>query len=132
MKITVTRSDSGLRIDPSPAYLLKFLRYRHREMQTVNWKRDCVFVEKLLYVTDEGGTSYTLQGFYSDIVKLIGKNMDVLEIIDIRTPMPEPDWAAIKAIKLRDYQVDMVLDMIFKGTEDSGVINATGGSGNAC
>jgi superfamily II DNA or RNA helicase len=130
MKIKVTRFDGGLKIAPSPMYLHKYLKYHHREMRTIQYKRECVFVEKLLYATDEGGNSYTLPGFYHDITNLVKKNMDVLEVEDFRTAMPEPDWSAVKkTIKLRDYQVQPVIDLLFKGREDSGVINATGGFG---
>jgi superfamily II DNA or RNA helicase len=98
-------------------------------MKSIQYRRECVFTEKLLYATDSDGAIYTLPGFYADIIKLLNKNMDVAEIQDLRTPMPEPDWQAIKKIKLRDYQVEAALDLIFKGKEDSGVINATGGFG---
>ena len=129
MKIKVTRFDGGLKISPSPVYLSKYLRYHHREMKSVNYKRQCVFTETLLYASDHDGAIYTLPGFYPEIVKLVGKNMDVLEIEDLRTPMPEPDWAAVKKIKLRDYQKEPVLDLLFKGRDDSGVVNACGGAG---
>jgi hypothetical protein len=131
MKIKVTRFDGGLKISPAPVYLSKFLRYHHREMRSIQHKRECVFVERLLYATDADGSIYTLAGFYPDVVKLVKKNMDVLELEDYRTPMPDPDWAAVKnTIKLRDYQVQPVIDLLFKGKEDSGVINATGGFGS--
>lgn len=130
MKIKVTRFDGGLKISPAPVYLSKFLRYHHREMKSINYKRECVFVERLLYANDDTGSMYTLPGFYHSVVNLVKKNMDVLELEDLRTPMPEPDWAAVKkTIKLRDYQVQPVIDLLFKGREDSGVINATGGFG---
>jgi len=129
MKIQLTRFDGGLKISPCPIYLHRFLKYHHREMKTQNFKRETVFTEKLLYASDSEGAAYTLAGFYQDVTKLIHKNMDVVEIMDYRTPMPEPDWTAIKQIKLRDYQIEAALDLIFKGKEDSGVINATGGFG---
>jgi superfamily II DNA or RNA helicase len=129
MKITVTRFDGGLKIQPAPMYLSKFLKYSHRTMQTIGYKRECVFVERVLYSMDEDGSMFTLPGFYHSIVGLIGKNMDVVEVVDLRTPMPSPDWTAIKKIKLRDYQLQPTLDLVFKGMEDSGVINATGGFG---
>jgi hypothetical protein len=44
--------------------------------------------------------------------------------------MPDPDWNEVKKIKLRDYQLEPVLDLLFKGKEDSGVINAAGGFGS--
>jgi hypothetical protein len=130
MRIKITRFDGGLKIDPCPVYLNKFLRYHHREMKSIQYKRECVFVEKLLYATDADGSIYTLPGFYNDVVKLCNKHMDLVEVEDFRTPMPPPDWAAIKKISLRDYQVQPTLDLIFKGTDDSGVINATGGFGS--
>jgi superfamily II DNA or RNA helicase len=129
MKIKLTRFDGGLKVDCCPTYLGKFLRYHHREMRSVNFKRECVFVEKLLYANAPDGSIFTLPGFYNDIVRLVGKNMDVLEIEDFRSPMPEPDWDMVKKIKLRDYQVEPALDLIFKGMQDSGVINAAGGFG---
>ena len=129
MKIIITRFDGGLKIQPCPVYLNKFLRYHHREMQSINYKRECVFVEKLLYTNDPDGSIYTLPGFYHDVVKLAGKNLDVIETVDLRSAMPEPDWSKIRTIKLRDYQKEPTLDLVFKGMQDSGVINATGGFG---
>jgi superfamily II DNA or RNA helicase len=129
MKIKIVRFDGGLKVQPAPAYLCKYLRYHHREMRTINYKRDCVFKLKLLYASGEEGSIYTLSGFYHSIINLIRKNMDIAEVEDARTPMPAPDWDAVKKIKLRDYQKEPVLDLIFKGLEDGGVINATGGFG---
>lgn len=129
MKIKVVRFDGGLQVTPCPVYVSKFLRYHHREMKSINYKRECVFVEKLLYSKDPNGSAYTLPGFYHALVALIHKNMDVVESVDQRTSMPDPDWAAVKKIKLRDYQREPALDLIFKGMEDSGVVNAAGGFG---
>ena len=129
MKIKITRFDGGLKINPCPAYLSKFLRYHHREMKSVQYKRECVFTERLLYATDVDGSIFTLPGFYQDIVKLLSKNLDTLELEDYRTPMPDPDWNEVKKIKLRGYQLEPVLDLLFKGKEDSGVVNACGGAG---
>jgi superfamily II DNA or RNA helicase len=129
MKIKIVRFDGGLQVSPCPVYVSKFLKYHHREMRSVNYRRECVFVEKLLYSKDPSGAAYTLPGFYHDLVALVRKNMDVPEVEDRRTPMPEPDWVSVKKIKLRDYQREPALDLIFKGMEDSGVINAAGGFG---
>lgn len=129
MKIKITRFDGGLRIIPYPVYLSKYLRYHHREVKSINYKRDFVFVEKLLYATDQDGSIFTLPGFFEDIVQLIHKNLDTPEIEDFRTPMPEPDWEMVKRIKLRDYQKEPTVDLILKGMDTSGVINAAGGFG---
>lgn len=110
-------------------YVSKFLRYHHREMKSINYRRECVFVEKLLYATGQNGEIFTLPGFYHELVKLIHKNLDTVESTDARTPMPDPDWEAVRKIKLRDYQQEPTLDMIFKGMDDSGVVNAAGGFG---
>jgi hypothetical protein len=129
MKVQITRFDGGLRVAPCPVYLSKFLKYHHREMKSINFRRECVFTERLLYVTGQDRDIYTLPGFYQDIVHLISKNMDVAETVDVRSAMPEPDWDRVKTIKLRDYQQEPTLDLIFKGMQDSGVINAAGGFG---
>jgi superfamily II DNA or RNA helicase len=129
MKIKIVRFDGGLKINPCPVYVSKFLKYHHREMKSIGYQRQCVFVEKLLYATDQDGSIYTLPGFYHSLVALMGKNLDTVETEDLRTQMPEPDWESVKKIKLRDYQKEPTLDLIFKGLDDSGVINATGGFG---
>jgi superfamily II DNA or RNA helicase len=98
-------------------------------MRSIGYQRQCAFVEKLLYVTDSDGSVYTLPGFYHDLVALVHKNMDTVLTTDLRTRMPEPDWEAVKHIKLRKYQKEPALDLIFKGMEDSGVVNAAGGFG---
>jgi len=98
-------------------------------MKSIQFRRECVFTERLLYATDTDGSIYTLPGFYTDVLKLVHKNLDVADLQDVRTKMPEPDWAAVKQIKLRDYQQQPVIDLLFKGMDDSGVINATGGFG---
>jgi superfamily II DNA or RNA helicase len=129
MKISIVRFDGGLQITPCPMYVSKFLRYHHREMKSINYRRECVFVERLLYATGQNGEIFTLPGFFHELVKLIHKNLDTVESVDARTPMPNPDWEAVKKIKLRDYQQQPTLDMIFKGMDDSGVVNAAGGFG---
>jgi superfamily II DNA or RNA helicase len=129
MNIEVTRFDGGLKVKPFPHYLNKFLKYSHREMKVINYRRECVFVNKLLYIPDSDGGAYTLPGFFHSIVKLMQKNLDTPIVSDLRSKMPEPDWSYVKRIKLRDYQREPTLDLIFKGMEDSGVVNAAGGFG---
>lgn len=129
MKLQITRFDGGLKISPCPNYLSKFLRYSHREMKSIQYRRECVFTERLLYTVDSEGAVYTFQGFYKDILHLAGKHMDVVEIVDLRSPFPAPDWEEVRKIKLRDYQRQPVVDLLFKGQDDGGVVNAAGGFG---
>jgi superfamily II DNA or RNA helicase len=98
-------------------------------MRSVNYRRECVFTEKVLYAADAEGAIYTLPGFYKDVLQLCSNHLDVVELEDFRTPMPNPDLEAVKRIRLRDYQKEPALDLIFKGMEESGVINAAGGFG---
>jgi superfamily II DNA or RNA helicase len=129
MHIEITRFDGGLRFKPYPPYLTKYLKYHHREMQTIQYKRECVFVEKLLYSTDNTGYAFTLPGFYKAIVELIHKHHDTYSVEDLRTSLPATDWDRIKKFKLRDYQIPLVAELILKGEQDSGIINAAGGIG---
>jgi superfamily II DNA or RNA helicase len=129
MLIEITRFDGGLRLAPFPPYLAKYLKYHHREMQTIQYRRECVFVEKLLYATDGAGQAFTLPGFFSKIVGLIHKYHDTYSVQDLRTPLPATDWERIKKFKLRDYQIPLVADLILKGEQNSGVVNAAGGIG---
>jgi superfamily II DNA or RNA helicase len=129
MHIEITRFDGGLRFKPIPPYLMKYLRYHHREMQSFNYKRECVFVEKMLYSVDGEGYAFTLPGFFYQITVMIHKNHDTYQVTDLRTLLPPIDWNRIKEFKLRDYQIPLVADLVLKGAEDSGVINAAGGIG---
>jgi len=129
MHIEITRFDGGLRFKPVPPYLTKYLKYHHREMQTVQYRRECVFVEKLLYSVDSDGYAFTLPGFFHHLTMLVHKNHDTYNVEDLRTPLPPIDWDRIKQFNLRDYQIPLVADLILKGVNDSGVINAAGGIG---
>jgi superfamily II DNA or RNA helicase len=129
MHIEITRFDGGLRLKPFPPYLAKYLKYSHREMKTIQYKRECVFVEKLLYSIDSDGYAFTLPGFFNKIIGLINKNLDTHSVEDLRTSLPPIDWMRIKQFKLRDYQIPLVADLILRGEQDSGVINAAGGIG---
>jgi hypothetical protein len=129
MHIEITRFDGGLRLKPFPPYLAKYLKYSHREMKTIQYKRECVFVEKLLYSIDSDGYAFTLPGFFTKVTGLIHKNLDTYSVEDLRTPLPPIDWMRIKQFKLRDYQIPLVADLILRGEQDSGVINAAGGIG---
>jgi len=129
MNITITRNDGGLQINPAPPYITRYLKYQHRSMEIVKYKRVPVFTERALHVSDPDGSVYTLQGFFERICKLIHKNSDTFYVEDLRTSMPAIDWAAVKAVGLRDYQVDHVVAGLQKGMQNSGVILAAGGFG---
>jgi superfamily II DNA or RNA helicase len=129
MHIEITRFDGGLRLKPHPPYLTRYLKYHHREMQTIQYRRECVFVEKLLYSLDGAGCAFTLPGFFQAIVNLIHKNHDTYNVLDLRTALPATNWDRIKQFKLRDYQIPLVAELILKGEQESGVINAAGGIG---
>lgn len=128
MQITLTRIDGGLHVSPAPPYLVKYLRYSHRSFKTVNYRRVNDFEERLLHTPDGSGGVYTLQGFFEKVCEMIHKHYDSFIVDDQRTPMPPVDWARIKKIGLRDYQIKPVIEL-FKNANNSGIINATGGWG---
>jgi superfamily II DNA or RNA helicase len=128
MNIEIDRFDSGLRFTPAVPYLLKYLRYYAREMQSVNYRRECVFVEQILYTSSDGYV-YTLPGFFGALGKLIHKNHDTFSVKDLRSKLPPIDWDRVKKFNLRKYQVPLVAELLLKGEQESGVINAAGGIG---
>ncbi|HEY8402119.1 MAG TPA: DEAD/DEAH box helicase family protein [Cytophagaceae bacterium] len=129
MEITVTRIDGGLHINPAPPYLLKYLKYQHRSMEIIKFKKTVTYNERLLYIVDPDGGIYTLQGFFQKICELIHKNKDTYKVVDLRTPLPEIDWEAVKAVGPRDYQVDPIIEALTQAREHSGIVNAAGGWG---
>lgn len=128
MHIEIDRFDGGLRFSPPVPYLLKYLRYHAREMKSINYRRECVFTEQILY-TSADGCVYTLPGFYTAICNLITKNLDTFSTKDRRTALPPIDWDRVKQFNLRKYQVPLVAELLLKGEQESGVINAAGGIG---
>lgn len=129
MNIKLTRLNGGLHLDIAPPYITNYLQYHHRVMTTKNWKRETVFEKRLLHTADGNGGVFTLQGFYVSLCDLIHKNHDTFTVVDTRTKLPEINWDEIKRIGPRDYQIDAVVDFLLRGSEDSGIINATGGYG---
>lgn len=129
MTITITLLDGGIRVSPFTDYLVKYLRYHHRVMEQVRFKRQTKFEERLLYQTDGEGGLYTLQGYYKKICALIHKNNDTYKIIDLRTKLPPIDWHAVKDVGMRDYQIDAVAKGLILGADQSGIFNAAGGYG---
>jgi len=98
-------------------------------MSVINFKKTPVFSERLLHQTDGKGGLFTLQGFFEHICGLIHKNSDTFKVVDIRSELPEIDWAAVKKVGPRDYQVEAVIEYLTKGLSNSGIINAAGGYG---
>jgi superfamily II DNA or RNA helicase len=128
LNITITRVDGGLHLSYAPVYLTKYLKYQHRTIQVVNYKKKPVYEERLLHSSTDSGV-FTLQGFFSQICALIHKNGDTFVVKDSRTKMPEIDWVAVKSLGPRDYQIDAIVEFLTKGTVDSGIMNCTGGWG---
>jgi superfamily II DNA or RNA helicase len=128
MNVEITRFDGGLQFKPAIPYLTKYLRYHARSMEQVHYKTVSVYKEKILY-TEAAGCVYTLPGFYDALCKLITKKLDTFTTTDRRTPLPDIDWERVKRFKLRDYQIPIVADLLVKGRNGGGVINAAGGIG---
>lgn len=124
LKISIVRIDEGIWIGPVPHYVLNYLKYHHRSLQTKNWKRVQHFEEVKLYNVQEEGVT-TLAGFFNPVLKLIQKNMDVPEVHDYRTVLPEIDWNEVSKISLRDYQKEPVKEFLLKGQENSGILSCT-------
>jgi superfamily II DNA or RNA helicase len=129
MNINITLVDGGIRVYPFTDYITKHLKYAHRSIETVKFKRQTVFKDRLLYDTDGQGGLYTLQGFFVKICKLIHKNKDTYNVTDLRTKLPPIDWPAVKEVGLRAYQIDAVVQMLIEGEKNSGIVRACGGFG---
>lgn len=129
MNISIVRIAGGLHIDQAPLYLTKYLKYSHRKIEFKNFKKQPTFEERLLYQLDGKGGLVTLQGFFTKICELIHKNHDTFNIVDERTVMPDIDWATVKKVGLKDYQIDATVDFLIQGLTNSGIVNCTGGWG---
>lgn len=129
MNIHITLLDGGIHLTPATEYLTKYLKYSHRKMEMVRFKRKTVFEERLLHQMDGEGGLFTLQGFYVRVCNIIHKNNDTYTIKDERTPLPDVDWRAVKDVGLRDYQIDAVAKGLTLGSEQSGIFYAAGGYG---
>lgn len=129
MEISITRFNGGLQVNPAPPYIVDYLQYTRRSFEKKFYKTVNKYEKQLLCVPAETGGVFTLQGFFTKIFTLITKNKDICKVIDLRDDMPEPDWQRVKDIGLRDYQADMIVDLVQKGAKDSGVLVASGGSG---
>lgn len=127
----MTRLKRGLHILPAPTYLTKYLRYKHKSLELVKFKRKPVFKDVLLHQPDQNGAGgvVTFQGFFTSVCKLITDNGDTYEVFDERDPMPEIDWDAVKQIGPKDYQIDPLVTLLTEGMTNSGVVHCCGGWG---
>ena len=137
MDIELTRVDGALKIQPAPPYLTNYLQYSHRSFGREGWKMVNKFEKRMLYSTSPDGGIVTFQGFYDQTLRLITRNNDNAKTTDMRSPVGEPnlqaikeiDWQAIGSEGLRDYQIDPVVDFLYRGKDSSGIVCATGGFG---
>ena len=131
------RVDGAIKVDPAPPYLTTYLQYTHRSFAREHWKMVNKYDKKLLYTQDPSGGVVTFQGFYDKICALVHKHGDTLTVDDHRTPVGEPDlqavkdinWEAIDSTGPRDYQIDPIVDFLYKAKDGCGIVNATGGWG---
>lgn len=103
------------------------LRYFRREMKQVGWKRSVSGRWEELYTRSETepDTLYTMQGFAHRILEHCRSIGAKYEFVDLRTPMPKPDYA--RAFKgLRPYQVELVGKMLASG---GGILHGATGMG---
>lgn len=131
MKIRLTRLKRGLHILPAPTYLTKYLKYKHKSLELVKFKRKPVFKDVLLHQPDQNGSGgvVTFQGFFTSVCDLITKNGDTFEVEDDRDAMPEIDWEEVKRIGPKEYQIDPVVQYLTEGMTNSGIIHCCGGWG---
>lgn len=137
MEITVTQVDGALGINPAPEYLTNYLQYSHRSFGLEGWRRVNKYEKKQLYSLEPGEGLVTFAGFFYKVCDLIKRNDDQLKVIDLRTPVGEPDidnvtqinWKGIDSTGLRDYQIDPVVEFLYKAKDINGVACAAGGYG---
>jgi len=86
-------------------------------------------VKTALHTMDDSGAAYTFPGFFKRVTTLLTKEMLNFQVEDLRTPLPEPDWGAVKRIRLREYQYAPVAALLTEGLRENGLIEATGGFG---
>ncbi|CAK0746667.1 conserved hypothetical protein [Gammaproteobacteria bacterium] len=139
MKIEIIRVDGALRVNPAPPYLTTYLQYTHRSFARKAWKMVNHFEKKLLYSPHPVEGIITFQGFFDKIVSIVTRQGDEVVVVDHRTPVNDPDlqavkdinWEGINSTGLRDYQVDPVVEFLYKAKEGSGIANCTGGWGKS-
>lgn len=129
MNIVITRIDGAVRVNPAPPYIVSYLQYQRRSFETVKWQRVNKYEVQLLHINDGSGGVITLQGFFQKICKLILRNTDTFTVVDNRTPLPPVNWAAVKKIGLRNYQIKPTIEFLQAAEKDSGSMICAGGWG---
>jgi superfamily II DNA or RNA helicase len=137
MELQIQRIDGALRVNPAPPYITTYLQYNHRSFEREKYQMVNKWHKRLLYSNHPDGGVITFQGFYHKLADLIHKNGDVLRVEDMRTQIGEPDlqavkdinWEAIGSTGPRDYQIDPIVEFLYKAKDGSGIVNATGGWG---
>lgn len=138
MEIEVTRVDGAVKVDPAPPYITAYLQYSHRSIELEKWQRVSKFEKRLLHTMHPDGGIVTFQGFYERILGMILKHGDTYNVIDLRSPVGEPDLTAVRDINWeaipgstgpREYQLDPIVEFLYKAKDNSGIVNATGGWG---
>lgn len=132
MKITLTRFDGALNINPAPPYIVNYLQFSRRSFeQGKDYTLKNKFEKNLLHVPDGQGGVTTLRGFYKQVKKLIDKNLDYSETIDHRTPIGEVDWVRVKKIGFRDYQIETIVKLLNAVQTEDGIVKAFMGWGKS-
>lgn len=137
MKATLTLGDGFIGVSPYPNTLLKELGYYRHSMDYDQGQHKRVFKAKRedLYREEIGVgpdgtqvmTCFTMPGFAKRVKDhLIAVGWEV-EVVDNRTPMPEPDYD--KAFSgLREYQLELVWNLLQSG---GGILSGSTGLGKS-
>jgi superfamily II DNA or RNA helicase len=137
MEIHITQVDGAIKVNPAPPYVTSYLQYTHRSFGRQGYEMVNKYDKKLLHTVDTDGGIITFQGFFEKIKALVAKHGDTVKVQDLRTPVGEPnlqaikdiDWQAIDSTGLRGYQIDPVVEFLYKAQQGSGILNASGGYG---
>ena len=137
MNLTITRVDGAIAVDKAPEYLTNYLQYSHRSFGMQGWRKVNKYEKKQLFTIREEGGLITFSGFYEKVKALIVREGDKAVEVDMRTPVGEPNihainainWAGIDSEGLRDYQIEPIVEFLYKAKDVNGVCCATGGYG---
>jgi superfamily II DNA or RNA helicase len=139
MNITITRVDGAIQIHPAPTYITSYLQYSHRSFGFQGWRKVNKFEKKELYSVAPNGGVITFAGFFDKLTDRITREHDTPVIEDLRTPVKEPDLAEVKRINwkgigstgLRDYQINPIVEFLFKAQAGNGIACCAGGWGKS-